>query len=115
MNRQSLIKRLSLLTAAVGLALAAVARADDIALGDPAYGGSGCPAGTASVALSPDQKAISLLFDQYVTEAGGQTQKRLDRKSCNIAIPVHIPQGYSVSIFQVDYRGFVSVPQGGRS
>jgi hypothetical protein len=35
------------------------------------------------------------------------------RKSCNISIPVHVPQGLSVSIVTVDYRGFVSVPRGG--
>jgi hypothetical protein len=42
------------------------------------------------------------------------TGRALGRKSCNLAIPVHIPQGYSISLFQVDYRGFVSVPYGGR-
>lgn len=89
------------------------AYADDIRLGYPAYGGTGCPQNSASVALSPDQKSVSILFDQYVVEAGGG--RRLDRKTCNIAIPVTIPQGWSVSIFEVDYRGFVSIPSGGRA
>ena len=31
------------------------ALADDIRLGAPAYGGTGCPAGSASVSLSPDR------------------------------------------------------------
>jgi hypothetical protein len=84
-----------------------------IQLGNPGYGGTGCPANTASVSLSPDQSALSILFDQYVVEAGnGRT---IDRKSCNIAIPVHVPQGYSISVFQVDYRGFNSLPIGARS
>jgi len=81
-------------------------------LGQPAYGGSGCPAGSASVTLSPDETAVSILFDSYITEAGYTTNKSIDRKSCNISIPVQVPQGYSVSIFQVDYRGFNSVPSG---
>lgn len=89
------------------------ARADDIALGEASYGGTGCPVGTASVALSPDAKALSILFDQYVAEAGGA--KSFDRKNCNIAIPVHIPSGYSVSILAIDYRGFVGLPAGGRA
>jgi hypothetical protein len=84
-------------------------------LGNPAYGGTGCPAGTASVTISPSEDAISILFDGYIAEAGGMTGKRVDRKSCNLAIPVQVPQGYSVSIFQVDYRGFNSVPRGGRN
>ncbi len=86
------------------------AMADDIYLGQAGYGGNGCPAGSASVTLSPDAKALTLIFDQYMAEAGrGRT---IDRKSCNIAIPVHVPQGMSVSILKVDYRGYVNAPRG---
>ena len=87
--------------------------AQGLQLGNPAYGGTGCPAGSASVALSPDSKAISILFDQYVVEAGGATA--FGRKNCNIAVPVHVPQGYSVSVFAIDYRGFIGLPYGGRA
>jgi len=93
----------------------AFATADDIRLGEPAYGGSGCPQGTASAALSPDKKTLSILFDRYQVEAGRSTGRVVDRKSCNVAIPVHVPQGYSISLFQVDYRGFNSLPKGGKS
>jgi hypothetical protein len=89
------------------------ANAADLSLGTPEYGGTGCPMGSASVSLGPDSKSISILFDQYVVEAGGD--KSFDRKNCNIAIPVTIPQGYSVSIFAIDYRGFTGVPAGGRA
>lgn len=81
----------------------------------PAYGGNGCPSNSASVTLSPDQQQLSILFDQYIVEAGSDIGKRLDRKSCNVRIPVKVPQGYSISIFQVDYRGFNAIPAGGRS
>ncbi|MCB0362047.1 MAG: DUF4360 domain-containing protein [Bdellovibrionales bacterium] len=100
------------LAALASVSLISVAQADDIRLGRPGYGGNGCPGGSASVTLSPDRKSLSILFDSYVAEAGGDTNKRLDRKSCNIAIPVHVPQGYSVSIFRVDYRGYAYVPHG---
>lgn len=93
----------------------AQAEAQGLKLGSPAYGGTGCPAGSASVTISPTEDAISVLFDSYIAEAGGMTGKRVDRKSCNLAIPVLVPQGYSVSIFQVDYRGFNSVPRGARN
>lgn len=85
------------------------ARADDIELGTPAYGGNGCPSGTASVTLSQDSKSLSLIFDQFIVEAGGAF-RTLERKTCNVAIPVHIPQGFSVSVVNVDYRGYVSLP-----
>jgi hypothetical protein len=83
---------------------------NDIALGQPGYGGTGCPAGTVDAVLSPDAKSLSILFDEYVVEAGGSTRKTFDRKSCNIAIPVHVPQGMSVSIIAIDYRGYNSLP-----
>lgn len=107
-----MFKKVVIISAILAAVLHAHA-ADDIQLGEPQYGGTGCPAGSASVALSPDAKAISVLFDQYVVEAGGS--RTLDRKNCNIAVPVHVPNGYSVSVMAIDYRGFVALPQGGRA
>ncbi|MFA5082852.1 MAG: DUF4360 domain-containing protein [Hydrogenophilaceae bacterium] len=95
--------------------LGAPAFADGITLGEPGYGGTGCPAGTVSVTLSPDAKSLSLLFDQYQVAVGGDTRKSFDRKSCNIAIPVHVPQGMSVSVLKIDYRGFNHLPQSATS
>lgn len=89
---------------------APVFAADDISLGKPGYGGTGCPEGTVSATLSPDAKSLSLLFDQYQIAVGGTTGKSFDRKSCNIAIPVHVPQGMSVSVLKIDYRGFNHLP-----
>jgi hypothetical protein len=105
--------RIGILLSLFSALAAQSALADTIQLGQPAYGGTGCPAGTASVSLSPDNQAISILFDQYVVEAGGA--KGFDRKNCNIAIPVHVPQGYSVAVMAIDYRGFVQLPAGARA
>ena len=85
---------------------------DDIELGQPGYGGSGCPSGSASATLSPDKKSLSLIFDEFLVEAGGETRRRIARKSCNLAIPVRIPQGLSISVIQVDYRGYNYLPRG---
>ena len=95
--------------------LATLAHADDISLGQPGYGGTGCPGGSVSATLSPDSKSLSILFDQYQVEAGGDTGKTFDRKSCNIAIPVHVPQGLSISVLAIDYRGYNNVPVGGNT
>jgi hypothetical protein len=108
-------KILAIAALLIGSSFAGAAYADDIALGQPGYGGTGCPDGSASVTLSPDAKSLSILFDEYYVEAGGSTNKSLDRKSCNIAIPVHVPQGLSVSILTIDYRGYNSLPSGARS
>lgn len=84
-----------------------------IRLGQPDYGGTGCPAGTASVVLSPDEDEITILFDQFVAEAGGSSRRTVDRKACDLGIPVHIPQGYSMAVIQTDFRGFNLVSHGG--
>lgn len=96
--------------------LSQVAHADlnDIQLGTPGYGGNGCPANTASVTLSPDAKSLSIIFDQFIVEAGGMFRST-ERKTCNIAIPVHVPQGLSVSVIDVDYRGYVALPAGAQA
>jgi hypothetical protein len=109
------MKALLMTVAAVGaLSVAAAASAqinpDDISLGEPGYGGTGCPSGSVSTTLSPDAKSLSLIFDQYQVSTGGETGRTFDRKSCNVAIPVHVPEGYSVSVLKVDYRGFNHLP-----
>lgn len=106
---------LALLTLVSASSASAQFATDPVRLGNPSYGGNGCPAGSASAALSSDGTQLSLLFDQFIAEAGGVTGKSVDRKSCNVAIPVHVPHGLSVSVIKVDYRGFNSLPYGGSS
>ena len=94
------------------LSYGSMAFAQGLQLGEPLYGGSGCPAGTVGSVLSPDEKALSILYDSYIVEAGPSVGRMTAHKSCNVAIPVRVPQGYSVSIIRVDYRGFASAPYG---
>jgi hypothetical protein len=109
MNLKLMITSLAIATA---LSMnTAKANLNDIQLGNPTYGGTGCPAGSASAALSDDAKSLTLIFDQFQVEAGG-ANRGIERKNCSVAIPVHVPQGMSVSIIDVDYRGYVSLPQG---
>ena len=82
-------------------------------LGQPSYGGNGCPAGTASVVVSEDRQTMSVLFDRFLAEAGTTTGRRIDRASCNLRIPMRLDAGYSVALIAVDYRGFNAVPTGG--
>lgn len=65
----------------------------------PAIGGNGCPGGTSDFAITPDGATLSILFDNYIADPGN--------KSCNLAIPVHIPNGFQVSHMTADFRGFV--------
>ena len=103
----------TLLAAQMAVSTAVAQLLPGIRLGQPDYGGTGCPAGTASAVLSPDQDEISLMFDQFVAEAGGDTRRTVDRKACDLGIPIHVPQGYSLAVIQTDFRGYNLVSRGG--
>ncbi len=77
-----------------------------------AYAGSGCPAGSVSESVAPDAKAFTLLFDSYVAEAGPGVLLKEGRKNCQIAVDLRFPQGWSYTIVDVDYRGYVQLDRG---
>ena len=77
-----------------------------------AYAGSGCKAGTVANLLAPDAKAFTLLFDDYVAEAGPGVALSAGRKNCQIAVDLRFPSGYSFSIMDVDYRGYAQIDRG---
>jgi hypothetical protein len=99
------MKKLSTIIATALLALtvsqpgAATPSDNSVYFKAPAIGGSGCPSGTTDFAITPDGTTLSILFDSYSAEPGN--------KSCNIAVPVHIPNGFQVSTMTADFRGFV--------
>lgn len=103
----------SLLVLSAILMATASAEASRISLGEPAYGGNGCPAGSASITVTGDGQTMSVLFDSFAAEAGDTTGRRVDRKSCNLRVPVRVPNGYSVALIGVDYRGFNAIPGAG--
>lgn len=61
----------------------------------------GCPQGTYSVVNSPDGTALSILFDAFLVSADGDEQKQ-----CSLSVPLHLPEGYSLGVYRVDYRGY---------
>lgn len=69
------------------------------------YGGSGCPAQSASVSVSPDGQELSILFDKFSALGRDPMQSR---KSCNLSIPIKVPQGFQISLYDADYRGYVA-------
>lgn len=88
--------------------------------------GSGCKLrdvngeGDTDIVLNEDRTAMSVLFSNFLVQAGGvdeygNRRSTIGRKICNIGVPLHIPQGYSVSVFAIDYRGFNFLPRGARS
>ena len=85
----------------------------DLNIGEIGIGGNGCPAGSVyATNLFNDQNSseLTLHFDNYVAETGPINGKTLDRKSCNLAIPVSVPNGFSVSLVAIDFLGFTDLP-----
>lgn len=77
----------------------------------PLYSGNGCPNGTIGATLSPDNKTLSVLFDQMTTEAGPTTGASIARKICRLRVPIRVSPGFQVAIVKSDIRGFTSLPE----
>lgn len=74
------------------------------------YNGSGCEQDDATAIMSPDQKVLSLLFDNYIVEAGGGLGIR-NKKNCSIRINITVPSNKRITIQKIDYRGYAMVPR----
>nr|WSX52402.1 DUF4360 domain-containing protein [Streptomyces sp. NBC_00974] len=74
--------------------------------------GSGCPAGTTQVAAAPDNTAFTVTYSDYLAQTGAGSAGTEFRKNCQLALRVHVPQGYTYAIARADYRGFASLQRG---
>jgi len=74
--------------------------------------GSGCPAGTAAVAVAPDNTAFTVTYSAYMALVGVGASATDFRKNCQINVLVHVPQGFTFAIAKADYRGFASLARG---
>ena len=58
----------------------------------------------ADYVLAPDHSALSILFNDLTIEGGGATTAE-----CTIDVPLQLPEGMSLGVYRVDYRGFASL------
>jgi Domain of unknown function (DUF4360) len=99
---KSLLVLATLLTAPVSSAFAA---GGGVEILGASYGGNGCPNGSASVSVSPEGQELTILFDKFIALGNDPSNSR---KSCNLSIPIRVPQGFQVSLYDADYRGYVA-------
>ncbi|OIJ66240.1 DUF4360 domain-containing protein [Streptomyces mangrovisoli] len=85
---------------------------DKIVINVATVNGSGCPAGTTAVAVSPDNTAFTVTYSAYLAQAGGSSDPTAFRKNCQLNLIVHVPQGFTYAIASADYRGFASLASG---
>ncbi|WP_282796558.1 DUF4360 domain-containing protein [Streptomyces sp. CC224B] len=76
--------------------------------------GSGCPRGTAAVAVSEDNTAFTVTYSDYLAQAGGNSAPTAFRKNCQLSLVVHVPHGFTYAIASADYRGFASLQRGAK-
>ena len=78
------------------------------------FSGNGCYEDEAIAVFSPDQQVLSLLFDNYVVEAGGDSGVKRGYKECMVQMNLLVPDNTRVVIEKIDYRGYAMLPQVGR-
>ncbi|MFK0044099.1 DUF4360 domain-containing protein [Streptomyces sp. NPDC090741] len=74
--------------------------------------GSGCPQGTAGVTAASDNTSFSVTYSNYLAQAGAGSGGTEFRKNCQLALQVHVPQGFTYAIARADYRGFAHLQRG---
>ncbi|BCJ57565.1 hypothetical protein Jiend_09870 [Micromonospora endophytica] len=79
---------------------------DQVVIDLVAMAGSGCRPGTADVAVSPDNKAFTTIYSDYLVQTGPGVPVTEGRKNCQLNVLVHVPNGYTFAIVKVDYRGY---------
>jgi hypothetical protein len=76
--------------------------------------GNGCRPGTYAATLSPDATSLTLLFDDFQAKAG-EGGAPIDRKTCNIDIDLDLPEGWSFTLLNAEYRGFADLTAGAQA
>lgn len=116
-----MIKKLALGAASAALvvpvigapASAEVAPSSQVTISIVTVNGSGCPQGTADVAVSPDNKAFTVSYSTFIAET--TTAGRQDYKNCNLAIIVNQPEDFTYGIASASYRGYKNLENDGRA
>ena len=74
--------------------------------------GSGCPAGTARATMAPDNTGFHIYYSDFVARDGSGAAPTAYRKNCQIAVQVHVPQGYTYAVASAEYRGTTNLAAG---
>ncbi|AXK35547.1 DUF4360 domain-containing protein [Streptomyces armeniacus] len=88
---------------------------DEIVITVATVNGSGCPKGTAAVAVSPDNKAFTVTYSDYLAQVGKGSTPTDFRKNCQLSLVMHVPHGFTYAIASVDYRGYAFLEPGASS
>lgn len=103
------IMKLLTMTLLIGQAVA-----NDVYISQVFLIGNGCSDDDTFVVLSPDEKTLSLLFENFYIDSSvtGPRGPRssVARKSCDMQISISVPHNKRVAIKKIDYRGYAYIP-----
>ena len=68
--------------------------------------GSGCPAGSAFIDVSPDQQVFTAIFSQFQASIGPNVNPVERNKYCAMVVNVTVPPGWQYSVFKTRYEGW---------
>ncbi|QWF80116.1 DUF4360 domain-containing protein [Amycolatopsis sp. CA-230715] len=85
---------------------------DKIVIDVVTVNGSGCPPGTAAVAVSTDNTKFTVTYSDYLAQVGVGAKPTDFRKNCQLSLVVHVPSGFTYAIAQTDYRGYANIKKG---
>lgn len=86
--------------------------ADRIVLDVVSVNGSGCPPGTASIAVLSDNTGFRVTYREFLARAGGSADPTDFRKNCQLNLLAHVPQGFTFAIASAEYRGRARLESG---
>ncbi|GAA1638803.1 DUF4360 domain-containing protein [Actinoplanes couchii] len=74
--------------------------------------GSGCPKGSAVVTVSPDLKAFTVAYSEFLAQVGPEAKPTDFRKQCQLSLDIKVPEGYTFAVASTDYRGYARLEKG---
>lgn len=74
--------------------------------------GTGCPAGTAAIAMAPDNTAFTVTYSNYQSLVGVGALSTDARKNCQINLVVRVPSGFTYAVTSTDFRGYHKLQKG---
>lgn len=74
--------------------------------------GTGCPPGSAAAHISPDNAAVGLEYGEYTAQVGIGSKPADSRKSCQLALAIHAPQGFTYAVAEATHQGYAHLEPG---
>lgn len=70
-----------------------------------------CQSGSYSAVNVSEGGTLSILFDNFSISVPPGADRGVERRFCNLQVLLNLPQGYSLGVYEVDYRGFARLSQ----